>query len=157
MYSNLPDQAPLYPKPFPWKFLLLSVIILLLLSVSTNAYLYLSLQKQKTAPPTSNLSLPFSISDPVISMIGIAYQLKGRIHQITSKGTEYEIILQGADGKLYPNQPLRFSQNTLLTKTNSASSSAINILPKVNDLILLNYYYDPLKKTGYVTKVEVAK
>lgn len=157
MDNSLSNPAPFNPKPFPWKILLLSVIILLLLSLLTNTYLYLSLQKQKTALPTSNLSLPFSISDPVISMIGIAYQLKGRIHQITSKGTEYEIILQGADGKLYSNQPLRFSQNTLLTKVKNASSSAINTLPKVDDLILLNYYFDPLKKTGYVTKVEVAK
>lgn len=157
MDNSLPNPAPLNPKPFPWKILLLSVIILLLLSISINTYLYLSLQKQKTAPPTSNLSLPFSISDPVISMIGIVYQLKGRIHQITNKGTEYEVILQGADGKVYPNQPLRFSQNTLLIKTKGATASAENTQPNASDPILLNYYFDPLKKTGYVTKVEVAK
>lgn len=157
MDNSLPNPAPFNPTPFPWKILLLSIIILLLfLSVSTNTYLYFSLQKQKSAP-ASNLSLPFSISDPVISMIGIVYQLKGRIHQITNKGTEYEIILQGTNGKVYPNQPLRFSQNTLLTKSRNATASAENIQPKVNDSILLNYYFDPLKKNGYVTKVEVVK
>src|SRR3989338_4354248 len=155
MDNSLPNPAPLNPKPFPWKILLVLLIILLLLSTSAGVYLYISLQKQKAASlSTSFPPLPFPLTDTAVSMAGIVYQLKGRIWQITQKETEYEIILQAEDGKVYPNQPLRFSQKSLLTKTKDATVSAENISPKKDDNIFLNYYFDPLKKTGYVTKIE---
>lgn len=140
------------------KILLFLGVILFLLSLSANIYLYTVWQRSKTASlPASakinssvDLSLPFSITDGSVSMAGIAYQLQGKIWGLTKKGTAYEIVLEGKDGKVYKDQPLVFK---------TATSSAKKILPEPNtgDSISLNYYYDLLRKIGYVTRVEITK
>lgn len=152
MDTNLPNQTSSNPNPLPWKILLAVVVILLLLSASTNVYLYTSLQKQK-AISQSTPSLPFSISDTSISMAGIAYKLQGTAWGVSQKKENYEVILQGKDGKLYKNQPLIFKQTILKTATSSAVSRSL----KTGDSILLNYYFDLLNKKGYVTSVEITK
>lgn len=153
MDTNLPNQTFSNPKkPFPWKILLLLTIILLLLSVSVNIFLYNSLQK-KQIPSQATPSLPFSLSDASISMAGIAYKLQGIAWGVSQKRENYEVILQGKDGKIYKNQPLIFKQTSLKTATSSAVSRSL----KTGDSILLNYYFDLLNKKGYVTSVEITK
>ncbi len=119
---------------------------------------------QPKLPSTTNqvknptIEIPIPMDDPVVKLAGVTYNLQGKIDSIkpvTGKPNEWEIDLVGVGGKQTFNNLFFVTPTTQVTSsaTTSAKLKAIDLKP--GDKIILNYFYDPIKKKGFVTSIQL--
>lgn len=106
-------------------------------------------------PDKQKFILPISLSDLGVLFVGMSYSLQGDIYSITqtNKTDEWKMVLRGKGQNIYFDLPFSLSSKTPITDSTNRTLKPDDL--KINQPIMMTYFYDIKNKAGTVTMVNV--